>query len=40
MADIVKEMLKFVPEGKVEDVSFEGANIVFYTKDKEFFLDN
>lgn len=40
MADIIKEILKFMPEGKISDVAFEGANIVLYTKDKKFFLDN
>src|SRR3989338_2843078 len=38
MVDIIKEILKFLPEGKVSDASFEGANIVLYTKDKNFFL--
>lgn len=38
--DIIKEILKFLPEGKVSDAAFEGANIVLYTKDKNFFLDN
>ncbi|HZX44190.1 MAG TPA: beta-CASP ribonuclease aCPSF1 [Candidatus Nanoarchaeia archaeon] len=40
MADITKEILKSLPEGSISDVAFEGANIVLYTKDKEFFLDN
>jgi hypothetical protein len=40
MADILKEMLKELPEGKISDAAFEGANIVLYTKDKDFFLDN
>ena len=40
MADIIKEILKLVPEGKISDAAFEGANIVLYTKDKEFFFDN
>jgi len=40
MGDIIKEILKFVPAGKVSDAAFEGANIVLYTKDKDFFLDN
>lgn len=37
MADILKEILKFAPAGKVSDASYEGANIVLYTKDLEFF---
>ena len=40
MPDILKEMLKEIPKGKVSTAAFEGANIVFYTKDAEFFLDN
>ncbi len=40
MANILKEVLKFLPEGKISDATFEGANIVLYTKDKEYFLDN
>jgi uncharacterized protein len=40
MPDIIKEILKLIPEGKVSEAAFEGANIVLYTKDKKFFLDN
>ncbi|MBD3248863.1 beta-CASP ribonuclease aCPSF1 [Candidatus Woesearchaeota archaeon] len=40
MADIIKEILKEMPAGKISDASFEGANIVLYTKDADFFLDN
>ena len=40
MGDITKEILKLMPAGKVSDAAFEGANIVLYTKDKTFFLDN
>lgn len=40
MTDILKEVLKSIPEGKISDAGFEGANIVLYTKDKEFFLNN
>ena len=40
MADIVKEILKNLPESKISDVNFEGANIVLYTKDTDFFLNN
>ncbi len=38
--DILKEVLKFVPDQSViSQTSFEGANIILYTKDKEFFLN-
>lgn len=41
MSDILKDILKKIPEGvKISDALFEGANIVLYTKDREFFLDN
>lgn len=40
MADILKEITKVLPQGKIDDAAFEGANIVFYTKDKEYFMDN
>ena len=40
MNEILKEVMKFLPEEKISDAGFEGANIVLYTKDKEFFLDN
>ncbi|MBI4145441.1 beta-CASP ribonuclease aCPSF1 [Candidatus Woesearchaeota archaeon] len=40
MPDIIKEIIKMLPEGKVADAAFEGANIVIYTKDKDFFLNN
>lgn len=40
MADILKEILKKLPSEKISEASFEAANIVLYTKDKEFFLDN
>ena len=40
MADILKEILKKIPEKKISDACFEGANIVLYTKDEDFFLDN
>jgi len=40
MPDILEEVLKFLPEKKISISCFEGANIVLYTKDKEFFLDN
>jgi len=40
MGDILKEILERLPENKISDACFEGANIVLYTKDKKFFLDN
>lgn len=41
MAGIIEEILKFVPDPKkISDSCFEGANIVLYTKDREFFLDD
>ena len=40
MPDIIKEILKFIPEETISNACFEGANIVLYTKDKEFFLNN
>lgn len=40
MADILKEIIKTLPEGKISDAAFEAANIVLYTKNKEYFLDN
>ena len=40
MSDIIKEVLKIVPAEKIADSAFEGANIVLYTNDKEFFLDH
>ena len=40
MADIIKEILSRIPKDKVSDACFEGANIVLYTKDKGFFLNN
>ena len=40
MGDILKEILKKLPASKISSAGFEGANIVRYTKDKSFFLDN
>jgi KH/beta-lactamase-domain protein len=40
MADILKEILDRIPKGKISDAGYEGANIVLYTKDEDFFLDN
>jgi uncharacterized protein len=38
--DILKEVAKLVPEGKISEAGFEAANIVIYTKDSDFFIDN
>ena len=40
MANIIKEILKNLPEEKISEACFEGANIVLYTKDRDFFLNN
>ena len=40
MSEIIDEILKQVSKDKISDAVFEGANIVLYTKDKDFFLDN
>lgn len=40
MSKIIKEILKNLPDNKISDAVFEGANIVLYTKDKDFFLNN
>lgn len=40
MGDIIKEMLEMLPSAKISSAGFEGANIVLYTKDKDFFFDN
>lgn len=40
MTEIIDEILKHLPENKISDAVFEGANIVLYTKDKSFFLDD
>ncbi len=39
MADILKEILKVLPD-KISHAAFEGANIVVYTKDGDYFKDN
>lgn len=40
MSEIIKEILRQLPADKISDACFEAANIVLYTKDKEFFLNN
>jgi KH/beta-lactamase-domain protein len=39
MTKILKEIMKYVPEEKINEACFEGANIVLYTKNKEFALE-
>jgi len=40
MGDILKEILGKLPANLISDAGFEGANIILYTKDQDFFLDN
>ncbi len=40
MSAIIKEIMKHLPEEKISSAGFEGAHIVLYTKDKDFFLNN
>ena len=40
MTEIIQEIMKFLPANKICDAVFEGANIVLYTKDAGFFLNN
>ena len=40
MNEISKEILSMLPDGKISDINFEAANIVLYTKDEDFFLNN
>ncbi len=40
MSSIISEITKMLPEGKISEACFEGANIVIYTKDRSFFLNN
>ncbi len=40
MSEIIKEIMKYLPAKSISVACFEGANIVLYTKDKDFFLDN
>ncbi|MCF7871848.1 beta-CASP ribonuclease aCPSF1 [Candidatus Woesearchaeota archaeon] len=39
-SEIIKEILKDIPSGKISDAVFEGANIVLYSKDKTFVKDD
>jgi len=38
MGDILKSVVKELPKNAVSNANFEGANIVLYTEDKEFFI--
>ncbi len=38
--EIIKEIMKHLPEDSISDVAFEAANIVLYTTDVKFFLDD
>src|SRR3989344_6750910 len=40
MAEIIKEIMKYLPADKISEANFEAANIVLYTKDADFFLNN
>lgn len=41
MADILSEIVNKLPkDAEISNSSFEAANIILYTKNKEFFLDN
>ncbi len=40
MSEIIKEIMQNLPREKISAANFEGANIVLYTKDKDFFLNN
>jgi uncharacterized protein len=40
VTEIIKEIMKHVPENKISDVAFEAANIVLYTKDKKFLFND
>jgi KH/beta-lactamase-domain protein len=40
MADIIKELQTVISSDLIADAVFEGANIVLYTKDIEFFLND
>lgn len=37
--EIIKEILKDIPQGMISDAVFEGANIVLYTKDTKFLFE-
>jgi predicted metal-dependent RNase len=37
MSDILKNIKEELPSNKISEADFEGANIVLYTDDKDFF---
>jgi len=37
---IIKEIMGMLDESRISAAGFEGANIVLYTKDKDYFFDN
>jgi hypothetical protein len=39
MTDILKSILSELPEKKISSANFEGANIVLYTSDRNFFIE-
>ncbi|MFH0831604.1 MAG: beta-CASP ribonuclease aCPSF1 [archaeon] len=40
MTDIIGNIIKELPAKAIKDAQFEGANIVLYTTDRDFFLDS
>lgn len=38
--DIIKAILSRLPSGKINDTKFEGANIILYTRDKEYLKES
>jgi uncharacterized protein len=40
LTEIIDEILSQLPANKISEAVFEGANIVLYTKDKKYFLDD
>jgi hypothetical protein len=41
MANIIEEILNLLPsKAKISETYYEGANIILYTSNKDFFLDN
>ncbi len=40
MSKIIKEIMKDIPSNKISSAVFEGANIVLYTKDKDYFFNH
>jgi hypothetical protein len=40
MSEIIDEIINHLPKDKISDAVFEGANIVLYTKNKDYFLDD